>query len=101
MASSITALKAAFTVQIATISDALRKAEAEYTLDVWADAMTKQAALEANDITSYSIGGRTFTRRDIAAGQQSVQQLRYNLEAFIYGTQSLVDNNQAGAGARS
>ena len=56
MASDPTALKAAFTTEIAKISDTLRNAEATYTLDRWTDAVTQQSALEANQISSYSIG---------------------------------------------
>ena len=96
MASDPALLKAAFTTAIATISDSLRSAEATYTLDRWADAVDKQAALEANDIISYSVGGRTVTRRNSDAGQELIQQLRYDLEVMIYGSVSLLDNNTSG-----
>jgi len=97
----IAPLKAAYETEIATISDTLRKARATYQLDVYCDAMAKQAALEANDITSYSIAGRTITRRDIKAGQQATQQLAYDLESAIYGTSSLIDNNTYGWGSNT
>ena len=98
MASDPAALKAAYLVEVAKISNVLDKAEATYLVDVWADAVDKQSALEANDIVSYSIGGRTFTRRDVAAGQEAIAQLRYEIRAFIYGTTTLIDNNTSGIG---
>lgn len=86
-------LKAAWVKEIAKISDALIKAEADYALDQYVAALPRQAALEANEIASYSIGGRSFTRRDITAGQIAIERLRNNLYRYCKGSTSLVDAN--------
>ncbi len=93
MASS-TALKAAFTTEIAKISDTLQNAEATYTLDRYIEALDKQNALEAGNIISYTMAGRTFTKRNAGDGQAVVQQLRADLNKFIYGRVYLSDNNR-------
>ena len=93
MAASSTALKAAFTTEIAKISDTLQNAEAAYTLDRYIEALDKQNALEAGNVTSYTMAGRTFTKRNASDGQAIVQQLRADLNKFIYGTVTLLDNN--------
>ncbi len=86
-------LKAAWTAEIAKISNALIKAEATYALDQYIAALPQQAALEANQIATYSIGGRSFTRRDITAGQIAVDRLKGNLWRYCKGSTSLIDCN--------
>ena len=93
MAASSVALKAAYTTEIATISDTLQSAKATYTLDRYIEALDKQNALEANEIQSYTMAGRTFTRRDASAGQDVINELQYELEGYIYGHVVLADNN--------
>jgi len=88
-----TAFKAAIVAQIEYIDDDLDKAEATYLCDRYFEALDKQQALEANEITSYSIAGRTFTRRTAAEGQSVINQLRHELDGFLYGTAHLVDAN--------
>ena len=86
-------LKSAWEIEIAKISDALTKADATYALEVYISAVQQQAALEAKDIASYSIGGRTFTYRDVLSGQQAIQQLKSQLHEQVYGRSNLVDFN--------
>jgi hypothetical protein len=93
MSASSTALKAAYTTEVAKIDDTLTNAEATYLLDRWIEALDKQNELEANNITSYSIAGRTVTRSNISEGQEACNQLRAQLFQMIYGSASLVDLN--------
>jgi len=95
MASDPAALKAAYLVEVAKISNTLDKARATYMVDVWADAVDQQAALEAGKVQSYSIGGRTFTYRDAASGQLAVANLEAQIQRMIYGTVTLIDMNTA------
>ena len=88
-----TALKAAWTTEIAKISDTLINAKASYLLDVYSDAQTQQSLLEAKDISSYSIGARTFTYRDVAAGQATLASMESDLHDYVYGRSNLVDFN--------
>jgi hypothetical protein len=85
---------AAYTTEIAKISDTLINAKATYQLARWSEAQANQTSLEANEIQSYTVGDRTFTRRDVAAGQSALQQMENDLNAMIYGTAYLADNNQ-------
>lgn len=91
--SAITELQSAWQARTALISDPVIKAEANYLLENYVAATQKQAALEANTITSYSIGGRSVTRRDTAAGQTLIQQMRMELYRLCYGGTSLLDLN--------
>jgi hypothetical protein len=88
-------LKAAWTLRLATIADAVVKAEATYLLDSYIAAMTKQAALEADTIQAYSIGGRSVTRRDASVGQSMINGMRLALNRYCYGQTTLVDLNTA------
>ena len=101
MASDPALLKAAYLVEVAKISNTLQQARATYLVDVWADAVDQNAALLANDILSYSIGGRTFTRRNASEGNLAISELEYTINVLIYGTVSLVDNNTVGLGTSS
>jgi len=82
-----------WTTLIATISDALIKAEATFALTRYKDALTKQAALENNEVLSYTIAGRSVTRRDPGAGQSVIATLRVELHRSVFGNVSLGDMN--------
>ena len=86
-------VKTQWLVKVALISDALIKAEATYALDRYIAALTGQASLESNEIVSYTIAGRTFTRRDTSAGKQAIADLRLDLHRLCYGSVSLADMN--------
>jgi hypothetical protein len=99
-----TALDTVWTAAIATIGDsntsgAIRKAEATSVKDRYLASLEKQAALENNEIQSYTIGGRTFTRRDAGAGQNVINSLRSELHSLVYGTIVLADNNSESSGS--
>ena len=86
-------LKTAWQTEIAKISDTLIKADATYNLDAYIAAVAQQSALEAKEIQSYSIGGRTFTYRDVNAGAQAIAKLQSSLHTAVYGRINLVDFN--------
>lgn len=94
---AIDVLDSKWTAEIALISDtavdAVRKAEATYCKDRYINALQKQASLENNEITSYTIGGRTFTRRNASEGQSVINELRNELSTLVWGTIVLADNN--------
>jgi hypothetical protein len=90
---AIADLQTAWETEIAKISDALIKADATYKLSVYIDALTSQSSLEAKNISSYSIGARTFTYRDVTSGQNAVNQLASSLHDQVYGRSNLVDFN--------
>lgn len=84
-------LKTAWEAKIALISDALLKAEATLALDNYIDARTAQAALTSNEITSYTIAGRTVTRRNPESGQAMINHLQNELTEYVYGSVTLID----------
>jgi hypothetical protein len=86
-------LKSAWETEIGKISDTLLKAKATYQLDNYIAAVQQQASLEANDIISYSIAGRTFTRRDVGAGQDAIAAMENELVLLCYGRANYVDFN--------
>lgn len=91
--SAINNLKAAWTARLATISDAVVKAEATYLLDNYIVAYEKQAALEAQTIASYSLGGRSVTRRNAEIGRDMIQSMKTELHRYCYGSTTLIDMN--------
>ena len=92
---ALSELKSAWTARLASISDPVVKAEATYLLDNYVTATEKQVALEASNIQSYTLGGRSITRRDVAVGQSMIQSMRMDLYRYCYGGNSLVDMNTA------
>jgi hypothetical protein len=93
MAASSAALKTAYQTEVDKITDTLQNAKADYLLDRFIEALDNQNALEANEITSYSIAGRTVTNANPNVGAQAVRILQSDLESLIYGTVHLSDFN--------
>jgi len=93
MATPIAALQTAWETEIAKISDTLINAKATYQLSVYIAAVVQQASLESKDISSYSIGSRTFSYRSVGEGAAAVQRLEDSLHDMVYGRSNLVDFN--------
>ena len=81
----ITQLETALKAEINSMTDALGKAEASVLCDRYIAALTAQSSMESGAIQSYSIAGRTVTRRDPAAGEELTRSLRSELNAYIGG----------------
>ena len=86
-------LKTAWETEIAKISDPLIKADATYKLDSYINAQQAIADLQSDKVSSYSIGGRTFTYADVGTLQKVVQGLEDSLSDKVYGRINLVDMN--------
>ena len=91
---ALDALKAEYAVEIAKISNTLRNKKATYILERWYSAATNQQALEDNEVTSYTITGRTITRRNVKEGEMLVGDLEAKLNGLIYGNTNLIDLNR-------
>jgi hypothetical protein len=89
-------LKAIRAAKAATLSDSEDKAEALMYLDDWYNAKAAHAALSSGQISSYSIQGRSVTRRNasdlIAISDAALK--RFN--ALLYGAYSIADMSQVG-----
>ncbi len=90
---AIAELQTAYETGIATISDDLRQKKATYVLERYIAAVQKQTALEASEIESYSIAGRTVTRRNVESGQSAISDLEAELDRYIYGGTALINMN--------
>ena len=86
-------LKTAWETEIATIGDTLQNAEATYLLDGYIAALQSQASMSANEISSYTIAGRTVTRRNADTGQRLINELRNELSLYVYGNVTQADLN--------
>lgn len=82
-----------WTTEIATISDTLLQKEATYMLERYTAAVQQLASLENNEISSYTIAGRSVTRRNIGEGRSAIESLRRDLWNAVYGTYTLADMN--------
>jgi len=91
---AITDLKNAWTAELAGIADPVIEAEATYLLDGYITALTNQTALDAKTISSYTIGGRTVTRRDVSVGRNLIQGMKTELYRYVYGSTTLIDMNE-------
>lgn len=94
---NLAALKAAWVLEIAKISDALTKAEATQLLDEYIDARTAIADLQSGKVQSYSIGGRSFTFHTVGAAESLVKSKHWDLWRMVYGSTTLLTGNVSNA----
>lgn len=87
---NIDTLKTALEAEIEHIDDDLAKAEAAVLCDRYIAALTGQSDMEAGAVQSYSIAGRTVTRRNAGEGQRLIESLRSQLYAYLRGPGALV-----------
>ena len=90
---AIADLQAAWTTEIAKISDALIKAHATYLLERYIAAVAKVAALEADNVSSYSMLGRSITKRSTVDAKALSASLENDLAACVYGRTRRIDAN--------
>ena len=88
---AIDALKTAWETEIAKIGDTLQNAKATYLLDSYIAGLTSQASLSSNDISSYTIAGRTVTRRNADSGQSLIDSMENELTQLVYGSVTQAD----------
>ncbi len=93
MSANTVLLRAAIAAKLAaeTDLDALAVAEANVLLDRYIAALDAQASMEAGALESYSIAGRTITRRDPGQGQPLIEDLRRQLYAYFRDDVILTD----------
>lgn len=89
--SNYTDLKTAYQVEANLLTDTIAKSKALILIDQYCAALEAQATSAANDVTSYSIGGRSVTRGGGQSFQKQVQLLEEQLNAILYGFVSYAD----------
>jgi len=89
--SNYTDLKAAYQAEANLLTDTISKTKALILIDQYCAAIEAQATAAANDVTSYSIGGRSVTRGGGQSFQKQVQYLEQQLNDILYGFISYAD----------
>jgi hypothetical protein len=91
ISASLTALQAAWQTRIDALTDDATKAEAGVALEDYIAAKTAHSAAVADRLTSYSIQGRSATRRDPDQLQQAADQAMARLAALCGGGYQLAN----------
>ncbi len=91
MSANTDALKTAILAELDKLADGIGKAEARVLCDRYIAAVEGQTAVESGAVQSYTIAGRTVTRRNLADGSSAINSLRRQLMAYVNGQVSVVD----------
>lgn len=91
MATNYDLLKAELQTKANALEEAARKYKALILIDQYIACLEQQAASTATDVTSYSIGGRSVTRRGTGEFSNTVARLESELNEIFYGNISLAD----------
>ena len=89
--SNYTDLKAAYQVEANLLTDTIAKSKALILIDQYMAALEAQATASANDVTSYSIGGRSVTRADATRYADIVRSLEAQLNEVLHGFVTYAD----------
>jgi len=73
------------------LDDDVRKYECLILIDQYVDAIEAQATTVSSDVASYTINGRTVSRREVLAMQSQVNNLKQQINDILYGNVSYVD----------
>lgn len=94
--SNIDTLKSALITAAAGIVNDIDRYECLLLIDDWAACRTAVAAVQANSIVSYSIGGRTVTRGNVDSFSQQERMLYSRIHEYLsYRGINLISLSQA------
>lgn len=83
------------------MTDPLAVLECLDIIGQWYDARLAVAALGADEVQSYSIAGRTVTRKDLPGLRAEVEDLYAQIKGLLYNAGMVfVDNSQPRLGGR-
>jgi len=77
-------LKTALTTAAASIVNDIDRLDCLSSIDDWYNARVAVAALQSSDIASYSIAGRTVTRKQLPNLEQTERMLYARIHAYLY-----------------
>jgi hypothetical protein len=86
-----TALETAIQTEITAMPAGIRKELAQEKLTEYLAAKAAASTASANDVISYSISGRSVTRRNGSEFRSFVKELETELADLIYGSTTLID----------
>jgi hypothetical protein len=84
MSANLDNLKAAYIADAASVTPTTDRLECLVKIDDWYAAATALADLQSKGMSSYSVGGRTVTRRDVPALERTVGQLQNEIKNVLY-----------------
>ena len=91
MATNYENLKTALDVLANQLEDDIPKYKCLALIDQYVAAFEAQATTVSSDVQSYSIGGRSVTRREVISMQNQVSNLERQIYETLYGNISYVD----------
>lgn len=89
--SNYTDLQTALEALADDLDDTVAKLECKILIDQYVDAIEAQATTVSSDVQSYTIGGRTVTRREVVGMQNQVLSLKRQINELLYGNISYAD----------
>jgi len=90
---AIEALYNVYLTDAALLPDAETRLDVVMMVEQWKGAQIATAALQADRLQSYSMGGNSYTRRNIADLAGTTAALKQSITDALYGGRSrLVDN---------
>lgn len=98
--SALADLKTLLSTKAADISFDLDKAECLADIDTWYAARTALDALGADEISSYTMRGRTFNRRNMGEFRTEERQLYDRIMGRLYPGGALADLRDLGGLSR-
>lgn len=84
IATALAAEKAYYSTQAALLTNALAKVQADSAIEIWYTAAVAQATEDANAVQSYTIAGRSVTRRATQDGAKAVTDLKSKIMELLY-----------------
>ena len=89
--SDLTDLKTSLETLADELDDDVQKYKCKIYIGQYIDALTAQSTNTSPDVQSYTINGRTVSRREIISMQKQVDNLEARINRILYGSVSLAD----------
>jgi hypothetical protein len=83
--SALTNLQAKYVADAASLTDTVEQLQVLADIETWAAARTALDALTASNLSSYSIAGRSVTRRDVPSLQNQEREVHGRILTALYG----------------
>jgi len=96
---AIAALKAEYIAQAAALGDTRATLDVTMRIEQWAGAMVAAASLQSERLQSYTMGGNSYTRRNVPELETSAENLKAEIERVLYGHGSRLVNHCGGSDA--
>ena len=93
---AIAALKAEYIAQAAALSDTRQQLDVTMRIEQWSGAMTAAAALQSERLQSYSMGGNSYTRRNVPELEATAEGLKNVIDSILYGGGSRIVDHSGG-----